>query len=361
MKAIREEFTPQTYGSAPNAWETTWEAPSNIALVKYWGKHPGQIPANASLSFTLNKSVTRTRVAFKRKDDGEEKGPSFDFLFHGEEKEKFHPKLYTFLERAEPYLPFLGNFHLSISTENTFPHSSGIASSASGMAALASCLVDFEQQLQPANTPKEKASFIARLGSGSACRSIDGPIMHWGEHPALPGSADLYGSAYTGPVHPVFKTYKDTILIVEEGVKGVSSTEGHRLMEGHPFAEQRFKQAGDNMVQLLTILEEGNLDKFAEVVEREALSLHAMMMSSTPSYILMKPNTLEIINRIRQFRKESGANLCFTLDAGANVHALFPEAEEDRILHFIKNELIGYCQNRAYICDEVGSGATKIR
>jgi diphosphomevalonate decarboxylase len=95
-------------------------------------------------------------------------------------------------------------------------------------------------------------------------------------------------------------------------------------------------------------------------VESEALTLHAMMMSSNPYFILMKPNTLEIINRIWSFREETGLPVCFTLDAGANVHVLYPEKNKTEILEFIKNELVAYCEKEQYLCDEVGKGAEKL-
>ena len=82
------------------------------------------------------------------------------------------------------------------------------------------------------------------------------------------------------------------------------------------------------------------------------LTLHAMMMTSLPYFILMKPNTLEIINKIWAFRAKTNSNICFTLDAGANVHVLYPEAEKAEVLEFIKNELVAYCQNGHYICDK---------
>ena len=75
----------------------------------------------------------------------------------------------------------------------------------------------------------------------------------------------------------------------------------------------------------------------------------------------MKPNTLEIINKVWNFRKETGANICFTLDAGANVHVLYPENEKSVIFEFIKNELVAYCQNGHYICDRIGMGAKQLK
>ena len=205
-----------------------------------------------------------------------------------------------------------------------------------------------------------KASFLARLGSGSACRSIEGDLVLWGEHAGFKESSNLYGIKYPGQVHKCFNNFYDTILLVDKGQKAISSSVGHNLMNGHPFADQRFDQAHQNLTKLKGVLKSGNLDQFIEIVESEALTLHAMMLTSVPYFILMKPNTLEIINKIWAFRKASKTHICFTLDAGANVHVLYPEYEKEEVFEFIKNELVAYCENGQYICDQIGFGAKKM-
>jgi diphosphomevalonate decarboxylase len=353
-----------------------WSAPSNIALVKYWGKkenHPSsnselakQIPANPSISFTLNNCKTITKLSFAKHFDKlsvTADNFSFDLLFEGKPKEDFKPKIQKFFERIEIYCPYLKDYHFTIDTENTFPHSSGIASSASGMAALSMNIMSLEKALNPDMTEEyfyQKASFLARLGSGSACRSIKGSVVVWGKHKEIEGSSDLFGVELPSTIHANFKNYQDTILLVDKGEKQVSSTVGHDLMHNHPFAEQRFVQAHQNLSSLKTVLENGNLDEFIKIVESEALTLHSMMMTSLPYFILMKPNTLEIINKIWKFRNETNIPICFTLDAGANVHVLYPENVRDVVLQFITNELVGYCQNGNYICDSVGKGSLLI-
>ncbi len=357
-----KDFLPKAYDAMPEEGKATWKAPSNIALIKYWGKHKGQIPANPSISFTLDACATTTSVHY------EKKGPkktdfSFDLFFEGKPKEDFKPKIQTFFERIEPYVPFLKGYDLVIETSNSFPHSSGIASSASGMAALSLCLMEIEKQLDPEMTREHflrKASFLARLGSGSACRSIEGDLITWGEHSGIPESSNLYGMKYPFEVHPIFKNYHDTILLVHKGQKQVSSTVGHNLMNGHPFANERFKQAHGNMERLKGILADGNLEAFMALVESEALTLHAMMMTSTPYFILMRPGTLEIINKIWEFRKETKTPICFTLDAGANVHVLYPESVKEKAIQFIQDELVGHCENGHYLCDRIGKGAIKL-
>lgn len=355
-----KDFIPSEYTQTVQNGSFEWSAPSNIALVKYWGKKENQVPANPSISFTLNNCKTITKLSFDmRENDGDF---SFDLLFEGQPKESFRPKIEKFFERIVQYLPFLKDYHFTIDTQNTFPHSSGIASSASGMAALAMNLMSLEKELNPQMTEEyfyQKASFLARLGSGSAGRSVKGNVVIWGEHAATSGSSNLYGIPFDD-AHEIFSNFQDTILLVDKGEKQVSSTVGHDLMHGHPFAEQRFAQAHENLSIMKAALSSGDLETFIKITESEALTLHAMMMTSMPYFILMKPNTLEIINRIWKFRSETNIPVCFTLDAGANVHVLYPENVSSKVLDFIKNELVGYCQNSQYICDEIGTGAAEL-
>ncbi|MDT0675428.1 diphosphomevalonate/mevalonate 3,5-bisphosphate decarboxylase family protein [Autumnicola musiva] len=358
---IVEEFVPKKYLQPVESGSFKWQSPSNIALVKYWGKKKHQIPANPSVSFTLDHCKTLTQLDFQKKKPGSDF--DFDIFFEGSKKEDFKPKINTFFKRIERYCPFLKEYSLQIHSENTFPHSSGIASSASGMSALALCLMSIEKKLNPNISAEffiKKASFLSRLGSGSACRSIEGELVVWGKHQEIKGSSDFFGIPYPNHVHTNFKNYQDTILLVDKGRKEVSSSVGHNLMHGHPFAEARFKQAGRNLADLNSVLAEGNLEEFIKIVENEALSLHSMMMSSMPYFILMKPDTLEIINKIWDFRRQSSLPVCFTLDAGANVHVLYPEKDKYEIFEFIKNELVAYCENGQYICDQVGSGAIQL-
>lgn len=351
----------------PERGKVSWQAPSNIALIKYWGKYGEQLPKNASISFTLSYCNTKTSVSFQKK---EAQDFQFEVYLNGKRETSFEPKILKFFERIEAYLPFFKEYAFKIETSNSFPHSSGIASSASGMSALACCLVAMERSLSeaemtdvsaPLNDQElKKASFLARLGSGSACRSIEGPLVVWGEHPDIEGSSNLLGVKYPLEVHKNFENYQDTILLVDKGEKQVSSTVGHNLMHDHPFAKQRFKQANENLSKLIPVLKSGDLSAFVKIVESEALSLHAMMLTSNPYFILMKPNTLEIINRIWDFRNKTGNTVCFTLDAGANVHVLYPEAEKETVFNFIKKELVPFCKNGEFIQDCTGTGVQKL-
>jgi diphosphomevalonate decarboxylase len=351
-----KDFIATTYNSITSA-NFEWSAPSNIALVKYWGKKENQIPANPSISFTLNHCKTITKLEVVKKSETQD--ISFELLFEGKSKEDFKPKIQKFLERIVPYCPYIKDYHFKIDTQNTFPHSSGIASSASGMAALAVNIMRLEKTIIPSISDEyfySKASFLARLGSGSACRSIKGEVVVWGNHDAILGSSDLFGVAFS-EIHENFNNYQDTILLVDKGEKQVSSTLGHNLMHNHPYAEQRFAQAHENLTALKEVLTTGNIAEFIKIVESEALTLHAMMLTSMPYFILMKPNTLAIINALWNFRNKTQIPVCFTLDAGANVHVLYPAAVKEKVLQFIQDELVAYCQNGQYICDCIGTGA----
>ncbi|NQX82492.1 MAG: diphosphomevalonate decarboxylase [Flavobacteriaceae bacterium] len=334
------------------------KAPSNIALVKYWGKKDIQIPTNPSLSFTLNNCFTKTELFFEKK---ETENDSLDFKIYldGELKEDFRPKIELFLTRTKKYIPFIKDYIFEIHTHNSFPHSSGIASSASGMAALSVCLMKLEKQINSDISDKyfrEKSSFLARIGSGSAARSTHGRVVVWGETQDIEGSSDVYGVKFPYKIHSNFENYQDIVLLVDRGEKQVSSTVGHQLMNGHPYAEIRFVQAKENILKLKEILISGDLKKFVKLVELEALTLHSMMMTSSPYFILMKPNTLQIIEKIWEFRRSTGSDLCFTLDAGANVHLLFPEKEKDVILRFVESDLKVFCDSGKYISDFIGEG-----
>jgi diphosphomevalonate decarboxylase len=334
----------------------TWQSPSNIALVKYWGKKGFQIPANPSISFTLENCHTQTTLNWIKKSESES---DFTVWVDGERKVEFEPKIQTFFKHISEIHPILNEFEYEIHTSNTFPHSSGIASSASGMSALALCVTDLliAENIEIDNF-KQFASNLARIGSGSACRSVYGKITMWGAHPSYEGSSDTYSIPFEA--HPVFNTYQDTILIVHEGSKIVSSSMGHKLLENHPFSSARYKVANDNMVRIQEILRSGDLVSFTDLVESEALMLHGLMMTSTPSFVLMKPATLAIIEAIQKSRKEQNHNICFTLDAGANVHMLYPEIDKDIAEKLIQDQLIAYCENGRYICDNIGLGPKRL-
>ncbi len=340
-----------------------WRSPSNLALVKYWGKHGTQLPKNPSISFTLEKAYTDTYLEYRPKK-GADEGINLTFFFKDESNEPFRKKLVTFLEKMTPIFPFLKQLDLTIRSDNSFPHSAGIASSASSMSALALCLCSLEDRffgtLNNDKDFRQKASYVARLGSGSACRSIYEGLGLWGESMAADGSSDLFAIPYKEKVHSIFQTFHDDILIASKGEKSVSSSAGHALMDGNIYAENRYRQANTNLQQLLIALETGDLETFGRITESEALTLHALMMTSYPPYILMRPNSLLMIERLWAFRKESKLPVYFSLDAGPNLHLLYPDNIKTQVSAFIKEQLLPLCENNEMIADHVGAGPLEI-
>lgn len=336
-----------------------WKSPSNIALVKYWGKKENQIPANPSISFTLDNALTDTRIEATFQENQHE--VSIEFLFEGMASEQFKTKIVNYLDIVKREYNWLNQYHLTIHSSNTFPHSSGIASSASAFSAIALCLVDLDEKINKKNNLQffEKASYWSRIGSGSACRSVYGGVNLWGKTSSYYNSSDEFAIDISNDVHPIYRDFNDHILIIEKGKKSVSSTQGHALLKQHPFADIRYHLAKVNTEKLISILKSDNLDDFIHLVESEALMLHSLMMTSSTPFILMKPNTLSVIEKIWEYRREKNIPVLFTLDAGANVHLLSPKSHQIQVDDFVKTELIQYCQDNQFLFNSVGKGPEK--
>lgn len=333
----------------------TWQSPSNIALVKYWGKRLPQLPMNPSVSFTLSECRTVMRTIFEASDRF-----SLSFTFEGKPNEAFAEKIRRFLVAHSDVFPFLDGLSLSIDSRNTFPHSSGIASSASSMSALVMTLLDIESRLTGEEIDIRKASCLARLASGSASRSVINKMALWGKTDAFDGSSDEYAVDIHDIAAPVFQTFRDSILIVSNENKAVSSSVGHRLMDDNPYASVRYNEANNNAKRLIDALKNADLQCFMDIVEAEAMQLHAMMMCSKPSFVLVKPETIAIINKVKQYRVATGVPVCFTLDAGPNVHLLYPDEHYAAVSRFIETELMTEINSLKHIDDKVGNGASRV-
>ncbi len=335
-----------------------WRSPSNIALVKYWGKKGDQLPGNPSLSISLSACYTETIINYSVQSSTD--GPSFAFRFGGSENSLFESRLDRYLKVASDELPLLKNLRLEISSVNSFPHTAGIASSASAISSIALGLSSINQELsaEDADPGKflQKASAIARLGSGSACRSVYGGWTLWGKTPGIKSSSDQYAIPLNDIIHDTFHNYHDAILVISSKEKKIHSSDGHKLMETNPYRRIKERTGRSDAVNLIEALKKGDEESFRKIVEYEAANLHAMFLTSDPYFILMEPGTLHVINRIVDYRKETGLEFCFTLDAGPNVHLLYPARVRTRLLAFINSELIKYCENGKWIDDKTGSG-----
>lgn len=356
-------FVCKNYRDLDDLLKFSWSSPSNIALVKYWGKNKDQTPKNSSISFTLSSCKTKTSIIFS-KIEKKLDVVNFTISYDGKRQNDFRPKIEKYFASIIKYCPYLLYCNLEINTKNTFPHSSGIASSASGMSALSLCIMSLEKEITKEDFSGNffflKASFLSRIGSGSACRSVYGGFNIWGKHKDFEQSSDLFSLQLNQSISTEFENFQDTILLVDENQKDVSSSAGHSLMDNHPFSVDRYMIANKNTSALKIILEKGNLFAFCELVEKEAMMLHSLMMTSSPSYVLMKPETLKIIDEIKSFRNMNKVPVCFSLDAGANVHVLYPEKDSKSVLDFINSKLSKYCFQGKFIKDHLGKGPEKI-
>ncbi|MBT6326055.1 MAG: diphosphomevalonate decarboxylase [Bdellovibrionales bacterium] len=340
----------------------SWSSPSNIALIKYWGKYGNQLPCNPSLSLTLEKSRTIFNVKWKYNSKNKAK-KNITFNFKGKDSDSFQERIEKVITIFSKYLPYLNYCQLEIYSENTFPHSAGIASSASSMSSLALCLLSIGNKLndetESHDSLMKRASFLSRLASGSACRSLFPYASLWGVHQESGDGSLEFGTPFI-KMHDIFKTIQDSILVIDSGPKNVSSSLGHSLMSSNPYSEIRFKNASRNLNLLTGSMQEGDLFTWGEIIESEALDLHAMMMVSRPSFILLKPNSLSIINKVREFRDQTKLPVFFTLDAGPNIHLLYPMSIKQKVVSFIEKELSMLLENNEWIDDQIGQGPYKI-
>lgn len=243
--------------------------------------------------------------------------------FHFGEKEnaEFKKNLEKRLERVEKNISIPFGIHIKVISRNTFPHSSGIASSASSMAAFSKmlCLIyDIEDvKIQ---------SIIARLLSGSACRSLEPGWNLWGETSDVNQSSDQYAISMNQRVHPEFHSLQDWIFVCSRDVKSLSSSDGHKLMDDHSFLDQRIRNAHGRLKEILKLLEMSPTKDFFEMMEQEALELHSLMMTSRPPYLLLEPESLMLMKKITSLRNQ-GVLCGYTLDAGSSVHLIFPKSQ----------------------------------
>lgn len=343
---------PSIRGSIDEGF-VAWQAPSNIALVKYWGKYGLQLPCNPSLSMTLKNSLTITELKWRRK---EKKSPSIvcDYFFEGKENNQFKSKIKKYLEEMAQSDHRLYDYDIRLSSRNTFPHSAGIASSASSMAALALCLKEFlsclsDKKMILDNETLREVSSMARLGSGSACRSIFGGWVEWGDR-------SLEYASQLGSVHSSFESWGDSILIVDSKPKSVSSRSGHAAMKGHHYGNQRFHQARDHFNKVSQALRDGDIKTLIDYTIRETFELHGMMMLGESPFILMKPNTIEIINKLNENAVNWNFPWTYTLDAGPNIHLLYPLEYKNTVVSFISSHLSEFLEQRQFIQDQIGEG-----
>jgi diphosphomevalonate decarboxylase len=288
--------------------KTTFRVGSNIAFIKYWGvADPAlNLPMNNSISMTLAAAYTTTTIVW----DTEKRLAVDEIMLDGTQlNEQAAQRLVRHLDR----LRALGgvDYRAKVVSQNNFPMASGIASSASGLAALtvAGCCA------LGLNLASSELSALARLGSGSASRSLFGGFVEWerGHDHASSIAHQLYP--------PDYWDLYDIVAIVSGVAKHTSSENGHTLAGTSPLQSGRLGSLAAGLPVVRQALADRDLARLGPILEQDALAMHAVMMTSTPSLLYWQPGTLEILQAVRQWRAE-GLAVYFTIDAGPNVHLI---------------------------------------
>lgn len=300
--------------------KVTVKAPANIAFIKYWGKKNEKlrIPANSSISMNLSDAFSVTSVDFDNRLK-EDVVKIDDVVSAGGERERVARHLSLVRKMAGK------SDYAEVVSKNNFPKASGIASSASGFAALT-----LAASLAAGLKLSEKdLSILARLGSGSACRSIPDGFVEWRQ-----GSKSEDSFAFS--LYPAdYWDICDVIAVIGQASKKVSSTEGHTLAESSPFYKTRILGMPQKVKEIKLALRNKDFTRFGEILEAEAVNMHTVMMTSNPPLFYWTPKTLEIILKVIEWRSR-GLKVYFTIDAGPNVHIIC----EEKNVKKLKNNLL---------------------
>ena len=290
-------------------------APANIAFIKYWGRKDEELrlPTNGSISMNLSNLLTTTTVEFSSRYKKDE------ILINNKIDEKENKRVENFLDKVRQMAK--SNLRAKVVSENNFPKSGGLASSASGFAALtvaATASIGL-------NLSKEELSILARIGSGSACRSIPHGFVEWFE-------GNDSQSSFAQSIHPAdYWNILDIIVIFQKGDKKITSTDGQKLVKTSLFFKERLNNIKNKIENIKELIKQKDFINFGELVEKEALELHAIMLTSDPPILYLQPKSIEIIQAVWQWRSE-GLSVYFTIDAGPNIHLICQEKDQKQLV-----------------------------
>lgn len=296
-------------------------APANIAFIKYWGKKDKalRLPRNDSISMNLSNATTTTTVDFSQDYVKDE-------IYYGNQKmdDGETGRVIDHLERVRRLAK--KRLFARVITKNSFPKGTGIASSASGFAALTLAAA----AASGLKLSAKQLSILARLGSGSACRSMSPGFVEW-------KAADSSNNSYAYSLYSEkYWNLRDIIIVVSEEKKSITSSAGHENAGSSIFFQARLENLPQRINKLKEALKTKDIKTFGNLAEEEAIELHAVMMTQKPPLFYWSSKTLEIIKYVHIWRKE-GLPVYFTLDAGPNVHLICEEKQEKKVLQKIKN------------------------
>ena len=293
----------------------TAQACANIAFIKYWGNRDNalRLPSNSSISMNLDGLHTRTTVSFQPSL------PYDELIINGHEIRGAGSDRISYILEI---IRGMTNIHerAEVISENNFPSGAGIASSAAAFAALALA----GSTAAGLSLSEAELSRLARRGSGSAARSIPSGFVEW---QAGTGEEDSYAFSIAEPDH---WDLVDCVAIVSASHKKTGSTEGHSIAPTSPLQAARVADAARRLEICRRAILERDFNTFASIVELDSDMMHAVMMTSTPALHYWKASSLEVMTCVRQWRAE-GIPVCYTVDAGPNVHVICPETEANLV------------------------------
>ncbi|CAO1623238.1 unnamed protein product [Sympodiomycopsis kandeliae] len=344
---------------ASQAYQATCSAPVNIAVIKYWGKRDTKLilPTNDSLSVTLDqdhlRSVTTARAdaSFGTLSGGNVDGQALERLWLNGVEEQVGDsgrlrtcidemrKLRREKEQQDSSLPKLSDFGLRICSENNFPTAAGLASSASGFAALVYTLGSLFE-LQP-EIDNSQLSRIARQGSGSACRSLFGGFVAWQGGAKADGSDSLAVEVAPREHWPDLQAL---ICVVSDAKKGTPSTAGmQRTVATSPFLQHRIKEVvPQRMIDISRAIQAREFDTFAAITMADSNNFHATCLDTTPPIFYMNDVSRSIVQLIEELNRASeeagkGKLAAYTYDAGPNAVLYAPKENIALVLQLIRH------------------------
>ena len=292
-------------------------AHANVALVKYFGKRdiPLNLPAAPSVSMTLSPLNTETTLSFCDGDADEV------LLADVPADEKFASRISNYLDI---FRALSGNgASLRVSTTNNFPTAAGLASSASGFAALSVGAA----KLFRLNLSAAELSALARRGSGSAARSVCGGYVMWHRGEKQDGS-DSYAESIAPSDHWDLRIL---VGVTTTGAKEIGSTQAmERTRKSSPYYDAWIDSTHVDAHDAVDAIRHKDFEKLGDVTEHSALSMHAAMMATLPPIVFLKGTTLDVFHLARALRKR-GTAAYFTCDAGPQPKLLCQAKDADAI------------------------------
>jgi len=303
-------------------YKATCKSPANIAFIKYWGKADPKtrVPQNNSISMCLSDLCSVCTIEFKK----EFKKDKIKFLNEKVIKPREIERIIKVLDRVKDLAKT--NLRAKIVTKNNFPKATGVASSASGLSAvtLAAC------QALGLKLTKVELSKLARLASGTASRSIPDGFVEWKK--GTNGSNSYAVQIFS----PDYWQISDVVAIVTQKMKKIPSTSGHKLADTSPFQKTRIAGIHKKINAIKKTMKKKDFTKFGQILEQEALSMHAICLTSQPSILYWNQTTVKIIKKVKQWRENMELESYFTIDAGPTVHVICQSKDEKKLAGKLK-------------------------